>query len=163
MILDAAFKLSDNQDLVADGVTFPATPSTGALSTNYADIHEISWSGQAQYLHIHVTQAFSHDVTFAAAVWPDLFPPADATVSLAVHRFLAQQTLSASQLVRGADVYLPVLGGISANALPQVGLNWRYLNLFALYSLSLTTGKMTVMLTDAAATQPKRFNAANIT
>ena len=164
MILDAAYRMSDRQDLAAGATTFPATAITGQLSTNYADIADINWSGPAQYLHFKVDEAVSHDLTVSLAAWPDGFAPADALVVANVHRFLLTLTLvqALGHLDAGASHFLPLPGAVSAQVVPQLALKIRYLNVFILHSLSLTTGAISINLTEANAVQPKAFPALNL-
>ena len=165
MILDAAYRMSDMQDLVAGAGTFPATAITGQFTTNYVDIWDINWSGPTQYLHVKVEETVSHDLTLALAVWPDALPPAEALVAANFHRFLNQLQLVVSQshLLAGSSHFIPLPGALSAQVAPQLALAPRYLNVFILHSLAISSGVISINLTEANSAQPKVFPAKNLT
>lgn len=162
MIRDAAFAMSTEQSM-ASPITFPATSTTGHLSTDYYDFTDIGLSGgREQYIEIEVTEAFDTAATFALAYWPDVYEPSSAIVSIALHRYTSQISLDLTALSTvGARFYLP-MNSSSLSYMPLVAqIKWRYMNVFYLCA-GTTAGKVTSRLVDAITHQPRRFTAANL-
>lgn len=164
MIQDAAFQMSTEQSL-ASPPTFPATSSTGFLSTNFVDVTDIGASGgKEQFVAVEITETVDTSLVVALAIWPDLgaaFLPTEALVVIGGHRYISQfQLLTPDNLTAGQIHYLP-LRPANLDLLPA-NLTWRYLNLFYLCA-STTTGKVSAYLTDAVTHEPRRFSAKNST
>ncbi len=161
MIRDAAFAMSTEQSM-ASPITFPATSATGHLSTDYVDMFDLGLSGgREQYIEIEVTETWDTAATLALAVWPDIIPPAEASVVASVHRYISQFALAQTNLLAGMRHYLSI-NDSSLSYLPIVaGVKWRWLNVFYLCS-GTTTGKVTARLVDAITHEPRRFDANNL-